>query len=71
MNTGVSRQLWDINANNIKTTGPTDLKLTFSERKFKELSENVNFYLLWCIGAELCHCLLKGVATPQHWVSSQ
>ena len=48
MNTDVSQQLWDMSANKIRATGPTDLKLTFSERKFKELSENVysNVWLL-------------------------
>ena len=28
----------------IRTMGPTDLKFRYSERKFKELSENVYFY---------------------------
>ena len=36
--TGVSQQLLDRSANKIRATGPTDLKLTFSKRKFKELS---------------------------------
>ena len=44
MKTGVSRQLWDMSADKITATEPTDMKLTFSERKFKEFSENVYFY---------------------------
>ena len=42
--TGVSQQLWDMSSNKIRAVGPIDLKLTFSERKLKELSENINFY---------------------------
>ena len=41
MKTGVSRQLWDMIANTVRVTGPTDFKLTFLERKFIELSENM------------------------------
>ena len=33
-----------MSADKIRVIGPTDLKLTFSERKFKELLENVYFY---------------------------
>ena len=35
--TGTSRQLWDMSADRIRATVSTDLKLLFSERKFKEL----------------------------------
>ena len=42
--TGVSQQLKDMSTNKIRATGPTDSKLTFSERKFDELSENAYFY---------------------------
>ena len=44
--TGVSRQLRDMNTDKIRATEPTDMKLTFSERKFKDLSENVYSYPL-------------------------
>ena len=37
--------LWHMSADKIITTKPTGLKLTFWERKFKEFSGNVHFYL--------------------------
>ena len=42
--TVVWRQLRDMRTDKIRATRPAVLKLTFSERKFKELSENVYFY---------------------------
>ena len=42
--TGVSKQLWGMNADKIKATEPTNMKLTFSKQKFKDLSENVHLY---------------------------
>ena len=50
----------------VRATESTDMKLTFSERKFKDLSEMYTFIPLWCIVVELCHFILKGVATPQN-----
>ena len=41
MKTGV---LWDMSTDKMRGTEPTDTKLAFSERKFKDLSENVYFY---------------------------
>ena len=49
MKSGVSRQLWGISADKMRPTEPTHLKLTFSERNVKELSENVYFTFLLCI----------------------
>ena len=43
MKYGVSRQLWDMRADKITCMGPTDIKLKFSERKFKELPRNIYF----------------------------
>ena len=41
MKTGVSRHFWGMNADKTRATEPTDMQLTFSERKFEDLSENV------------------------------
>ena len=43
MKTGVSQQLWDMSANKIRATESIGMKLTFSERKFYNLSQNVHF----------------------------
>ena len=40
----VWQQLWNMIANKIIATRPTDLNLTLTERAFKELSENVYVY---------------------------
>ena len=70
MKTGVPRQIWHMSADKIRTTEPTDMKLTFSERKFKELSENVYFhpplmysYLVISLSSERCRDISKSSVT--------
>ena len=55
MKSGVLQQLWDMSADKIRAEEPTDLKLTFLERKFKELSDDVFFNPLICTVVWLCH----------------
>ena len=44
MKTGILQQLWNMSVNTIKATGHTDLKLKVSERRLKEVVEDVHFY---------------------------
>ena len=41
----MAQELWDLSTDKTRATGPPELKLTFSERQFKELSEIVHLYL--------------------------
>ena len=67
MKTGVPQQLWHVSTDKIRTTEPTDMKLTFSERKFKEFSENVYFHppLMYSfpLSSERCRDISKSSVT--------
>ena len=67
----MSQQLWDMSADKIRATEPTDMKFTFLKGQFKDLSENVHFYpsliySCWVmpLSSERCHDTSKSSVPP-------